>query len=338
MHYLNGKVAEVAVDLGGGSIVQFRLKQLDLNPLVWGNDGDSIEPRAMGHFVCLDRWGAPSDQEAKNGMYFHGEATRVHWTLDSAPAARNGGVEAAMSARLPIAGLSIRRRIRLKENAAAFVVTESVANHNKLGRVFNIVQHPTIGPPFLDESVVVDCNARKGFMQSSPMPNPEEPAVFWPLAINDGRPVNLRHLADDPAPNVVSYVIDDEFGWTTAASANKGLLIGYLWRTSDYPWLNMWRHVADRRPLARGLEFGTTGLHQPFGILVRKSAIFGRSIFCYLDAGETVTKSYTAFLAKIPADYGGVDRITYNNSTLTITECGDEPRRMTIPLPSLQLE
>src|SRR5262245_9328063 len=151
---LGGKVAEVVIDLGGGSIVRFRHKQLDLNPLVWGNEGDSMEPRPMGHFVCLDRWGAPSDQEAKNGMYFHGEASRVHWSLDSAPAPQNGGVEATMSAKLPIAGLSIRRRIRLEENAAAFVVTESVANHNQLGRLFNIVQHPTIGPPFLDKSVV----------------------------------------------------------------------------------------------------------------------------------------------------------------------------------------
>jgi hypothetical protein len=336
---LDGKVAEVAIDLGGGSIVRFRLKQLDLNPIVWGNDSDSVEPRAMGHFVCLDRWGAPSDQEAKNGMYFHGEATNVHWTLDSAPARRNGGIEATMSAKLPIAGLSICRRIRLEENAPAFVVTESVANNNRLGRLFNIVQHPTIGPPFLDESVVVDSNARKGFMQSSPMPNPEEPAVFWPQALKDGQPVNLRHLTDDPAPNVVSYVIDEEYGWTTATNAGKGLLIGYFWRTSEHPWLNMWRHVADRRPLARGLEFGTTGLHQPFAVLVRKSEIFGRPIFSYLDAGERVTKSYAAFLATIPTDYGGVDRINYDNGVLSITERGDGPRRqLSIPLASLQLE
>ena len=40
--------------------------------------------------------------------------------------------------------------------------------------------------------------------EPSPLPNPEQPAVFWPQALRDGQPVNLRHLTDNPNPNVVS--------------------------------------------------------------------------------------------------------------------------------------
>jgi hypothetical protein len=232
-----------------------------------------------------------------------------------------------MSAELPLAGLTIARRIRLEDNASVFSVTETITNTNKLGRVFNIVQHPTIGPPFLDQTVVVDSNARKGFMQGMPMPHPEQPTVTWPEALKDGRPINMRYLHDDPAPNVVSYAIDDEYGWATACNAARGLLVGYLWRTSEYPWLNMWRHVEAGKPLARGIEFGTTGLHQPFDVLVRKGTIFERPIFSYLDAGETVTKSYLAFLARIPRDYEGVERVTYEPGRLTIHERGAIPER-----------
>jgi len=189
------------------------------------------------------------------------------------------------------------------------------------------VQHPSIAPPFLDETTVVDANARQGFMQSSPLPNPERPAILWPHALKDGRTVNLRHLTNEAAPEVASFTIDGEYGWVTASTASKGLLIGYIWKTSDYPWLNIWRNVINGKPAARGLEFGTTGLHQPVGILVAKGKIFGRSIYAYIDAGQTVTRSYASFLFKIPSDYRGVERITYDSGHLTLHERSSVPTR-----------
>jgi hypothetical protein len=273
----------------------------------------------MAHFLCLDRWGAPSKAEEANGMPFHGEATRVHWKELSEPGS-GGAIHAEMEAALPLAGLRVRRRIQLAANEALLRVTEQVTNNNKLGRVYNMVQHPTIGPPFLDETTIVDSNARQGFMQSSPLPNPEQPAVFWPQALRDGQPVNLRHLADNPNPNVVSFVIEQEYGWVTAANPGQGLLLGYLWKKSEYPWLNIWRHVQDGKPLARGLEFGTTGLHQPFGVLLEKGRIFGRALYAYLDAGESASRSYAAFLFPIPKDYQGVAEVRYENGRIIVIE------------------
>ncbi len=125
----------------------------------------------------------------------------------------------------------------------------------------------------------------------------------------------------------MSFTIDGEFGWVTAATAAKGLLIGYIWKTSDYPWLDIWRNAQNGRPAARGLEFGTTGLHQPVGILVSKGKIFGRPIYAYLDAGQTAPRSYAAFLFRIPRDYRGVERITCEGSRLTLHERGAGPER-----------
>jgi hypothetical protein len=317
---LDGQSSQLIVDLAGGSIADFHLRTQPLNPLQWGNKGEGAECRAMGHFLCLDRWGAPSEAEQKNGMPFHGEASRVEWQVFQAPMAKDGKIESVMTATLPLAGLKVQRRIELSGRDAFFVVREEIANLNKLGRVFNMVQHPTIGPPFLDEQTLVDANARRGFMQNSPLPNPEEPAVVWPEARQDGQPVNLRFLVRDHNPNVVSYTIDEEYGWTTASSPSQGLLIGYLWKTSEYPWFNAWRHVENGKPAARGLEFGTTGLHQPFPILVAKGRIFGRAIYEYLDAGQTITKSYACFLFRIPKDYKGVDRLIYAGGLLTLYE------------------
>jgi hypothetical protein len=323
--------ATLLIDLGGGSIMDFHLSGGGLNPLRWLGPGDeNAALRPMAHFLCLDRWGPPSEAERRNGMPFHGEASRVEWKELGASEGRGAKNLAAMSANLPIAGLEISRSVKLSESAAVFTVSETVTNRNKLGRIYNMVQHATIGPPFLDETTVVDSNAQRGLMQSSPLPNPEQPEIRWPQAIKQGNPVDLRRLTNDPDPNVVSFVMDGEVGWVTATNASKELLLGYLFSTTDYPWLNLWRHVQAGKPLARGLEFGTTGLHQPFTILTAKPHILGKPTFVYLDAGVSATRRYTAFLTKVPNDFAGVDSVVYRDGRIIIRERGGNGREVTI--------
>lgn len=290
---LENSTARIAWNLSGGGLVDFQLKEQPTNPFTW-EEKSTAPAHFRGHFLCMDRWGAPSQAEINAGVPFHGEAPRVEWR-------RLGGnaAEAEMSARLPLARMAVKRTVKLEGSTA--LVTEAVTNEAPMGRVFNMVQHPTIGPPFLDETTVVDANARQGFMQSSPMPNPELPTVVWPQALKDGMPVNLRHLTNDPLPNVVSYVMDDAYGWVTAVHPGQRLVLGYVWRTSEYPWLNIWRDVQGGRPAARGLEFGTTGLHQPYPELMKKGRIFGRPLMAFLDATETQTRAFQVFLLRLPA-------------------------------------
>lgn len=329
---LEGEIACVSVDAAGGAIVDFHLKNQNLNPFTWNypEKGD-LTPRPMGHFICFDRWGQPSPQELKNGMPFHGEASKVEWTVISPPVKKDGTIIAEMLCELPIGGLELRRTLSLSENAPVLLVEEVITNVNKLGRVYNIVQHPSIAPPFLDDSVIVDCNAYKGYLQESPWPTPEEPVIYWPEIAYKGRLVDLRRLADDPNPGVTSFVFTDEqeYGWVTACNPGKGLLLGYIWDLSEYPWLNIWRNVRDGKPAARGLEFGTTGLHKPFGDMLAKGTIFDKPLCEYIDAGQTLIKSYTAFLSKIPADYRGVEEIDYMEGKIVIKEReSDESRNI----------
>jgi len=321
---IHNNAAEAVFDLGGGSLVTFRLKG-GVNPLAWLGPADrDVKLRPMAHFLCLDRWGQPSKAEIAAGIPYHGEATRVLWRVTSATPTAT-----VQTASLPIAGLDVRRHARFLGNDAVLKVEETVTNRNKMGKVYNMVQHPTIGPPFLDEQTLVDSNATRGFMQSSPLPTPEVPGVYWPQAQLNGQPVDLRRLTDEPNPNVVSYVIDEPLGWTTASSPTHNLILGYLWQTSEYPWFSAWRHVDNaKKPLARGLEFGTTGLHQPFGILLDKGTIFGRKLFSYLDTSESITRSYIAFLAPAPAGWQGVRAVTYKDGVITISERGDRTIRL----------
>ena len=150
----------------------------------------------------------------------------------------------------------------------------------------------------------------------------------------EGELVDLRRFQNDESgtrySDVSTFIFDDaqEYGWVTASSPNTGLLLGYLWRVEAYPWLAIWRARSNGRVEARGLEFGTTGLHQPYAELVRVGRILGRSIYEYIDANETVEKSYIAFLVKIPHEFQGIAEINYNDGRLELIERRDRNPRI----------
>ena len=150
---LSNETVQVSVALNGGGITEFRFLDGTVNPLNWEMGRESAsndEPYLRGHFLCLDRWGAPSDAELENGMTFHGEAAYAPWRLVNREGPAESHQEAEMVCKLPIAQLTVRRVMRLERNQAVLVVREHITNTGKLGRIYNIVQHPSIAPPFLD--------------------------------------------------------------------------------------------------------------------------------------------------------------------------------------------
>ena len=326
---LNNGIVQVSVASSGGGITEFRFLDHAVNPLNWEIErtpASTEKPYLRGHFLCLDRWGAPSNAEAENGMTFHGEAAYASWRLVDRGESAESRQEAEMICELSIAQMTVRREIRLEGNHAVFVVREHITNTGKLGRIYNIVQHPSIAPPFLNPATIVDSNAQYGFVQGSAVPESVAAADLWPNTMIEGELVDLRRFQNDETgtrySDVSAFIFDDaqEHGWVTASSPNTGLLLGYLWRVEEYSWLAMWRARSNGRVAARGLEFGTTGLHQPYAELVRVGRILGRSLYQYIDAGETVEKSYIAFLVKIPHEFQGIAEINYNDGRLELIE------------------
>jgi hypothetical protein len=349
MVVLRNGTAQLSIAVDGGGIVEFRFLDSDLNPLNW-EISPELEPRPKdkpflrGHFLCLDRWGRPSAAEEMNGVPFHGEAPRIAWTVLKPPKQGTRRLVAEMGCVLPLAGMRVKRGIRLAEAGStfaasggveSFTVSEAVTNTRKLGRIYNMVQHPSIAPPFLDDNTIVDTNASYGFVQESALPASRESAARWPNVDVGGQTVDLRRFKNSSPSttghDVSSFVFPKsvKFGWVTACNPPKRLLIGYVWKTQDYPWLNIWRYIYKGRVTARGLEFGTTGYHQPFPLLVRQGRILDRPLYEYIDAGQTIKKSYICFLAKIPADYQGVAGVKYDGGSLTLVERRKQNPRVT---------
>ena len=145
-------------------------------------------------------------------MHRHGEASKHLWTVTSAT-----DLQAEMFVDLPLSGLRLTRRLRLPSAAIpAVVVDEALENLNPQGRLYNMVQHPSIGSPFLDPRTIVDANATEGFAQAPRIGTSDAvappllpPATFWfPTTSNaTGTATELRTMQGSGADDVSSYVV-----------------------------------------------------------------------------------------------------------------------------------
>jgi len=317
---LQSESTKLIIDLYGGKIREFSLKSIAVNPL----------SSTFGHFICFERWGPSSTADQAKGIPMHGEAQVTMWKTIQAPVEKTNHIYAEMSVKLPIVNLSMDRKIWLDKNVAVVNVFEEISNQNSTTKIFNVVQHATIGPPFLDSTTVVDTKVIKGFSQNGIYPPTDKETIGWPNAEIKGFQNDLRYLTGVGQEQLVlSFILDhnQEYGWVSAINASKGLLIGYLWPIKEYPWLNFWLAQQGHVIGSRGLEFGTTGLHQPFDVITAIDSIFNQQLYEYVLPNETIAKSYIAFLSAIPKDYKGVKDITYIKNAIKIIEYNGDPKR-----------
>jgi len=209
-----------------------------------------------------------------------------------------------------------RRRTRF------FVSRKNHENLNKYGRMFNIVQHVTIAPPFLDRNTLFDNNTEKGFEDKEDGSlNQEEPVLHWSEAIHNDERVNMRQF-QNPWPRVSTFVYNKHeiYGWVTASNPAQGLMLGYLWKIEDYPWINFLAFHGNEQSHRLRHGIWHYRITRTFSRTCKKGKIFDRNLYDFIDAQETINKTFLAFLAKIPEDFNGVNNIRLENSNLVIKE------------------
>ncbi len=321
---LQNKLCSVEVDLFGGAITKFCVTGQEVNPLSFRLPAEQMPENNkagapyQGHFLCLGRWGRPSDGEIEAGVPDHGQICNVVWKADD-----NDQTTLIMSAISPMEGISVTRNIELSRNSPLYMVTEEVRNTTTLGRLYNMVQHPTIGEPFLDHATIVSCNAEAGFDHSFEVER-ETYASGWPMGLcRDMSTINLSAPRKEYS-SVFSYIIKktDKIGWITAYSPTHNLLLGYLWKREDYPWIILWQEWFDGSIRYRGIEFGTTGINKPFKQIVSDGdwKVFGENTCEFIDAGEKLSRKYLSFLCEVKPGFQGVDEIYYSDHSVVVKD------------------
>jgi hypothetical protein len=323
---IGNETASLSVDLYGGSITNFSLRDGGINPLTFKyKPADMPEHNRSGasyrgHFICLGRWGAPTSGEINAGIPDHGQAANMIWEHTTS-------IQKLLKMQVltPLEGLHIKRVIEMDDVSPVFKVGEYITNVNPLSRLYNVVQHPTLAKPFLTNNTIVNCNADRGFnyrLSTKPLQH----AAKWPYGImEDGGKMNISR-ADKAYSSVFSYTVekDAQYGWITAYSPEFNLLLGYLWRRETYPWLSLWQDFDGPDIRYRGLEFGTTGMHKPYKQIIDEGnhEVFGERSYLMIDAGEMQQKNYLGFMTGTPDNFTEVSDVNLANGQISIKEPG----------------
>jgi hypothetical protein len=314
----------VTVTVEGGHIAEIVEKKSGINPL-WTPPWPSIEPSTysvdrhpeygndseskllagiLGHNLCLDIFGVPSDAEYAAGITVHGEASVVPYRIETS------ATRMIARAHLPLAQLDFEREIELADHGAV-KIRETVTNLTSMDRPLAWTQHVTLGPPFLESGITkLDINAPQSmvFPGDFGAVQPYKPgALFeWPHAPNkDGSITDLRiqSLAERSA-GVTCHVVDpaSEHGSFEAFHPPTGVSFGYSWKRTDFPWISLWEENRSRtfppwngNAITRGIEFGVSPFAEGRRAMVERGSLMRVATFRWLGALESATVHYSAF-------------------------------------------
>lgn len=357
---LANDLAHLVTLTGGGHVAEFRFRERQglpvLNPL-WVPPWKTIEPYRYrpgqhsarygspaigkmlsgiaGHNVCLDFFGSPSSEEARQGLSIHGEAPSLRWRKERV-GVRRQQVSLTLAVRLPVAELRFERQITLLEAESVAYFEETVENERKADHFFHWTQHVTLGPPFLDSQASrIWVPALKGRTYPHGYEGKEllRPSrdFNWPCAPDlEGNLVDLTQPFIRRGRGFVATALLDprrEIGYVAALNCEANLLCGYCFRRTDFPWVVTWEENRARRYppwngrcQARGLEFGST----PFPLLRREAfaqgPLFGTPHFSVVPARSSRTVHYLSFLAAVPADFAHLRGLRLTDSEILLSD------------------
>ena len=153
-----------------------------------------------------------------------------------------------------------------------------------------------------------------------------------------GRTVDIR--AAPPKPNSGDHTTSlmdpkRKYVYVTALHPVKKLVVGWVFKSDEFPWLQNWEYYPTNGMYARGLEFST----QPFDVPRREAVTLGRMFdaptYRWLPAKSAIESSFLMFYTATPDGMTRVDDVRLEGGKLTIE---DRKARKTITLAaSLEL-
>ena len=359
---LDNDTIALTLMVGGGHIAALELKDKPgINPL-WDPPWKSLEPwdyvpakhagayqlkllaSILGHNICLGWFGDPSASEAAAGLEVHGEAPVAKWRLVGKPVTE-AGVALTCKCDLPVSQMQLTRTISSAKSSRVIHVKEVVTSTSRRDLPFTLCEHATVGPPFLEKGVTVfDMPAT----QAHTFPGPFSPrmrlrpdtAFVWPVGpAARGRKIDLRQIAkaDSASSDFTTQLINPErdSAWVSAVNPKLGLLLAYVWKREDLPWVGNWEENYGRtgapwkgQTLTRGLEFSNTPFPVGLRTAVDRGRFQGQPTYRWLPALGRVEVEFDILLAAIPETTTGVAEIRQSRRAYTVDLMGAPEMRV----------
>jgi hypothetical protein len=284
---------------------------------------------ARGHFVCIDGFGPVSAEERAAGLTAHGEAYTLPWQLLSQQRQGNT-LSAAYSVALPIAHETFTRTYHLVDGENIVWVDSSVTSLLGFDRPVFWGEHATISAPFLEPGkVVVDMPAARSKTKAYPQPTATRQLqsyvdFSWPNAPTvDGQMFDVRSAPMKPNTTDHTTTLLDtsrRLVFVTAIHPEKRLLIGWVFRRAEFPWVQTWLSFPGPNRMTRGLEFST----QPFDLtradVLKHGPLFDSPVLRILPAKSTITSSFLMFYTPVPESFLKVDDVQLDGGKLVIED------------------
>ncbi len=286
----------------------------------------------LGHFPCVDGFGQASPEENEAGMPFHGEAYLKD--LEVLESGKSGDTTTLrMRAELPIVHEVFTRTYRIVDGEQVIYVDSEVESQLGFDRPLVWGEHATISSPFLaPEVTVVDLSAARSQVRPRPGPSRGRHRLdagkdfTWPMAPGaEGGLVDIRSAPANPGSmDHTTNLLDPNrrLQFVTALNLEKRLLLGYVFRTEDFPWVQTWESYMSSSSLTRGLEFST----QPYDVPRRESIGLGKMFdtptFRWLFANSKVATSFVMFYTRVPEGFLKVDNVEMRDGQIILEDWG----------------
>lgn len=279
----------------------------------------------VGQFLCVDGFGGVSPEEKAAGLPGHGEAHLVEWE------SRRQTGKLVLTAQLPLTQENITRTVMLAPGENVVIYETTLESQLGFDRPVCWAEHCTIGAPFLAPGVtVVDFPAARSKTRphdigtGMPYRLPSDVEFKWPNAPTlDGKMVDLRAAPDPPnSGDHTASLIDPKrkLAFATAINPKDQLIVGWIFKPQEYPWLQNWEFYPPTGKLARGLEMSTQPFDLPRRTVIDQNNLWGTLLYRWLPAKSKIGSRFALFFAHAPAGMTRVDDVHWDNGVLIIED------------------
>jgi hypothetical protein len=314
---------ELAVAARGGAMLRLLLQgdPEKLSPFV-NPEKLTLNPRVLGHFVCVDGFGPVSPEESKAGLSSHGEAHVSPWEIASS-GKQGAATTVKFTVKLPLLQEIVTRTITLVDGESVVYVDSELESLVAFDRPVNWAEHATIASPFLEpEKNLVDLSSTRSKTRSYAATGADAArrrlASFqdftWPMAPAKGGGATIDVRGVPASPNSMDHIAtlldpSRKLAFVTALNPARQYLLGYIFRSQEFPWIQQWMSYAANGWLQRGLEFATQPFDVPRREAIATGALFDTPVFRWLPAKSKITTRFAMFYTKTAPGMWKIDDV-----------------------------
>jgi hypothetical protein len=337
---LSNDKLELAVATQGGSIIRLSLQGDPKKISPFGNpelvpsvpDNKKFQGPMVGHFVCVDGFGPASREERAAGMPMHGEAYLQPWEVVSST--KEGATTTVkFRAQLPLVQETLVRTLQMVDGENVVYVDSELESLVAFDRQVAWGEHPYMFPPFLEpENTVMDMSAtRARTREYAETAQGAQRRLFasnreftWPMAPSrTGGVMDLRSAPRNPDSTGHTTCLMDtsrKLEFVTIMNTARHLMLGYLFRREEYPYLeSFWNYTPDLW-LARSAEFATQPLDMSRPQAAETRSWFNNPISRWLPAKSKISSRFLMFYVTTPDGMTRVDDVRLEDGKLVIED------------------